>query len=262
MRRNVKSYDNPAYIASCSFGKDSIATILLALENKQPLDAVVFSEVMFDHKRGISGEIPEHIEWVSSTAIPGLAKLGVTVDVVRSEKDYLTLFNTVIQSGKHKGMLRGWMIGGKCQANRELKINPIHKYYRQFREQGVVQYVGIAADEPRRLARMKTEGYISKVSLLEQYGYTEAMAMEKCSEYGLLSPLYDFAQRGGCWFCPNCRIPIFAALRRTHPDLWHELQLLSQVPKKCSEGFSYTQTLSEVEHKMDAYECNLQTNKS
>lgn len=77
------TYDNPAYIASCSFGKDSIATILLALEHGEPLDAAVFSEVMFDHRRGISGEIPEHIEWVYTTAIPRLAELGVKVDVVR-----------------------------------------------------------------------------------------------------------------------------------------------------------------------------------
>ena len=43
----------PTYIASCSFGKDSIATILLALEHDEPLDRVVFSEVMFDHARNI-----------------------------------------------------------------------------------------------------------------------------------------------------------------------------------------------------------------
>ena len=49
------------YIASRSFGKDSIATVLLALEKGEPLDAVLFCEVMFDHARGISGEIPEHI---------------------------------------------------------------------------------------------------------------------------------------------------------------------------------------------------------
>ena len=47
------------HIASCSFGTDSMATILLALENNEPLDRVVFSEVMFDNERGISGEIPE-----------------------------------------------------------------------------------------------------------------------------------------------------------------------------------------------------------
>lgn len=41
------------HIASCSFGKDSIATILLALENNEPLDRVVFSEVMFYISRKI-----------------------------------------------------------------------------------------------------------------------------------------------------------------------------------------------------------------
>lgn len=80
------------YIASCSFGKDSIATILLALENNEPLDRVVFSEVMFDHEKGISGEIPEHIEWVYSTAIPKLEEMGVKVDVVRAKKDYKSFF--------------------------------------------------------------------------------------------------------------------------------------------------------------------------
>lgn len=82
----------PLYIASCSFGKDSIATILLALEHNEPLDRAVFVEVMFDNERGISGEIPEHIEWVYSTAIPTLEAMGVKVDVVRSENDYIGCF--------------------------------------------------------------------------------------------------------------------------------------------------------------------------
>ena len=80
------------YIASCSFGKDSLATILLALEHGEPLDGVVFSEVMFDHEKGISGEIPEHIEWIYSTAIPKLESMGVSVDVVRAKKDYKSFF--------------------------------------------------------------------------------------------------------------------------------------------------------------------------
>ena len=249
-----KIYENPVYIASCSFGKDSIATILLALEHDEPLDAVVFSEVMFDHSRGISGEIPEHIEWVYSVAIPRLAELGVKVDVVRSEKDYVTLFHTIIQSGTHKGMKRGWLMGGKCNANRDLKLQPIHRYYKQYRDRGVVQYVGIAIDEPRRLARMQTRGYIRKVSLLEKYGYTEADAWRKCEEYGLLSPIYETAHRGGCWFCPNCRIPVFVDLRKRHPELWRELQVLSKVENKSSEGFVYGRTFPQIEQKMDDYE--------
>lgn len=38
--------DRPTYIASCSFGKDSLATILLALEHNEPLDRAIFCEVV------------------------------------------------------------------------------------------------------------------------------------------------------------------------------------------------------------------------
>lgn len=90
------------YIASCSFGKDSIATILLALENDEPLDRVVFSEVMFDHEKGISGEIPEHIEWIYNIAIPRLDSMGVNVDVVKSNKDYKYFFANAVGGGNSK----------------------------------------------------------------------------------------------------------------------------------------------------------------
>ena len=90
---------NKIHIASCSFGKDSLASILLALENNEPLDRVVFAEVMFDHERGISGETPEHIEWIYSTAIPKLAEMGVKVDVVKSKKDYIHFFRSAVGGG-------------------------------------------------------------------------------------------------------------------------------------------------------------------
>lgn len=89
----------PIHIASCSFGKDSIATILLALEHNEPLDRVVFAEVMFDHSRGISGEIPENIEWVYSTAIPKLEAMGIPVDVVRAERHYIYFFSKCHRGG-------------------------------------------------------------------------------------------------------------------------------------------------------------------
>ena len=181
------------HIASCSFGKDSIATILLALENNEPLDRVVFAEVMFDHERGISGEIPEHIEWVYDTAIPKLEQMGVKVDVVKSKKDYIHFFRSAVGGGRHKGKIYGFPIGGMCVINRECKRDPIHKYYKQFNDAEIVQYVGIAADEPKRLARLDKESKIRQISLLAKYGYTEDMAKAKCLEYGLLSPIY----RGG-----------------------------------------------------------------
>ena len=180
------------HIASCSFGKDSIATILLALENNEPLDRVVFAEVMFDHERGISGEVPEHIEWVYNTAIPELERMGIMVDVVRSTRDYKSLCHKVLKSGKNKGKCYGVQNSKPCYANSDLKIAPIRSYLRRLNKvYDVIQYVGIAADEPKRLSRL--EG-TNKVSLLHKYGYTEAMAKEKCREYNLLSPQYRGAE--------------------------------------------------------------------
>ncbi len=40
----------PLHIVSCSGGKDSVATILLAAQHGEPMDEIVFAEVMFDKK--------------------------------------------------------------------------------------------------------------------------------------------------------------------------------------------------------------------
>lgn len=238
------------YIASCSFGKDSIATILLALENNEPLDRVVFSEVMFDHERGISGEIPEHIEWIYNTAIPKLESMGVKVDIVKAAKDYKSFFVNAVGGGKYKGKLYGFPIGGMCVINRECKLKPIHDYYKQYANYDIVQYVGIAQDEQKRLARLKG----NQISLLDKYGHTEKMAYDMCAKENLLSPIYESGTRGGCWFCMNGKLPQYINIRTKHPEMWEQLRELSKIPNLCSYGFKYGKTLQQVEQEMDRYE--------
>lgn len=243
----------PLYIASCSFGKDSIATILLALEHNEPLDRAVFVEVMFDNERNISGEIPEHIEWVYSTAIPRLEAMGVKVDVVRSKQDYVTLCRKILKKGKKAGNYYGVQSSRFCYANSECKIAPIKRYYKSFgKATKIVQYVGIAIDEPVRLARL--EG-TNKVSLLAKYGYTEKMAMTKCEEYDLVSPNYRGGEkRGGCWFCYNAHISRYVKIRQKHPDYWQALRELYFSTN--SQKFKYDKSLEEIEVKMNEYEDN------
>ena len=48
---------SPKHVVSCSFGKDSIATILLALEHGEPLDEAVYCEVMFDDANDASADL-------------------------------------------------------------------------------------------------------------------------------------------------------------------------------------------------------------
>lgn len=81
----------------------------------------------------------------------------------------------------------------------------------------VVQYLGIALDEPKRLARL--DG-ITKVSPLAAIGWTEADCRKWCEENDLLSPIYTTATRGGCWFCHNQSIGQLRLLRKNYPDLW------------------------------------------
>lgn len=200
---------------------------------------------MFDHSRGISGEVPEHIEWVYSAAIPKLEAMGVKVDVVRAERDYVWYFGQKVK-GRYAGKYIGFAVAGMCHINRDCKVRAINKYLKQFED--VIQYIGIAKDEPNRLGRL--DG-IKKISLLDKYNYTEAMARQKAEEYGLLSPIYTTGSRNGCWFCPNCSIKQFSRLRKAHPDLWSELVKLSHTPNLCSYGFKYGKTVQEVERLMD-----------
>lgn len=249
------------YVCSCSFGKDSLATVLLALEHGEPLDAVVFCEVMYDLERGISGEDRSHIEWVKGVAIPRLEGMGVRCVHVRGGVDYVSSFRKEIGSGVNSGKKRGFPIARMCCIQRECKVLPIRKWYKEeYFSKGydVVEYVGIAVDEPERLLSLRKSDSvrISKESLLAKYGVTETMALLKCAEYDLLSPIY-FSSRGtrnGCWFCPNQGVSAFCGLRRESPELWGELKVLDKEDNLASRLFKYDMSVSDVERKMDEYE--------
>lgn len=130
-------------------------------------------------------------------------------------------------------------------------MRPIRDYYKGFGDCDIVQYVGIASDEPNRLSRLKP----NQVSLLAKYGYTEKMAYDLCRDCELLSPIYENSSRGGCFFCPNAKLREFIHLRKHHPELWDELRVLSETPNLCSYGFKYGKTFQEIEKAMNAKEC-------
>lgn len=239
-------------IQSWSGGKDSTASIILEHIYGLPCSTVIFSEVMFDRRREISGEQPEHISWVRNKAIPLLESWGYEVKILRADKDFLDLFYNKPVKSKHperRDKYSGFLLGGKCAANRDLKIRPIKEFLRSI-EGEYTQYVGIAADEPKRLARL--EG-TNKVSLLQRYGYTEQMALDLCKQYGLLSPIYDFTHRGGCWFCPLATISEYAYTKQHHPELWEKLRQLSHTENLVSSGFKYGLTFAQVDANVDGY---------
>lgn len=234
------------YVASCSFGKDSMATIILALKHKEPLDEVVYCEVMFDEKT--SGEVPEHRNFIHSVAIPFLKKVEVPVHIVKSHKTFVGQFqHRVGGDGRSAGKIWSWPLCRRCYVQRDLKVRPMNAWKRaNWSGDEIVQYVGIADDEMDRLARIDSYKYPT-ASLLEKYGVTEDAALELCRKHNLLSPIYEFAPRNGCFFCPNAKERELRHLYDHHPDLWGRLLELQAFPEKATELFTRELRFDEID---------------
>ena len=87
----------------------------------------------------------------------------------------------------------------------------------QGADTNIVQYLGIAADEPERIVKHDKPGF--KMPLVE-IGWDEAFCRQWCEGNGLLSPIYTSATRGGCWFCHNQGVDQLRQRRHNYPELW------------------------------------------
>lgn len=132
---------------------------------------------MFD--RQTSGEVPEHRDFIYNRLKPFCEKeLGIPFTVLRAGKTYEDVFHHIIVRGPHQGEKRGFVWPGMCAVNRDCKVPPIKKYNASLSPE-TVSYVGIAADEPVRLARLAGT---NKVSLLDKCalpGFVDSKNEEK-----------------------------------------------------------------------------------
>ena len=184
------------YVASLSFGKDSMAMLIKIKELGLPLDEVIYVDIMFDDN--ISGETPEMASFISKAEKILKEKFDIEVTHLRGIT-FKEQFYKIKQKGKHAGDNYGfpYTIGAWC--NDRLKMQPIKEYMRRQKEQ-IIQYVGIAYDEPERYERLNHETHIAPLYDLK---ITEKEAMEICEKYDLLSPIYKTSFRGGAGFAQN-----------------------------------------------------------
>ena len=128
---------------------------------------------------------------------------------------YEECFYRKMTSGKFAGTIKGFPMqkGNWCA---KLKLNALSQM--AAATNGCVQYLGIAADEPKRIARHINRPNI-KLPLVE-LGWEEDLCGLWCKYSGLLSPIYETSGRGGCWFCHNQGVGQLRLLRKVHPDLW------------------------------------------
>lgn len=230
------------YIASCSFGKDSLAMIIKIKELGLPLDEVFYVDIRFDDEQ-YSGEMPLMREFIPKAKKILKDKFDIEVKEIKAKTTFKKQFYKVKQRGKHIGDSYGfpYPLGAWC--NSYLKLEPIKDYLKQFKGEEVIQYVGIAYDEPKRYERLNHNTHIAPLYDLK---ITENEAMKICKNNDLLSPIYETSFRAGCWFCVKQSISQLRNLYRTYPELFNKLK---DMEKDSHNTFRPNCTLEQLEER-------------
>lgn len=89
----------------------------------------------------------------------------------------------------------------------------------------VVQYIGIASDEKKRLQRKTHTNGAFKYPLVE-WGWTESDCLNYCYSLGYdWGGLYRTFARVSCWCCPLQPIGELYKLWNLYPELWAKLEV-------------------------------------
>lgn len=193
------------YIASVSGGKDSIAMALRIIEEKLTLNELVFCDtgLEYDHVYSTIQKLQQY------TDIP-----VVTIKSQISFEEYL--LNFTFKNGnrvKFPGHNNRW-------CTNLLKIQVINKYLREKRQNYVIyQYIGIAADEPKRV-----KDNPKLIYPLVEWGMTEADCLKYCYSKGFdFDNFYQNHKRCGCYLCPLSSLEDLRILRHDYRDKWNHI---------------------------------------
>ena len=211
------------HCASVSFGKDSLAMLLLILEKEIPLDEVIFYDTgmefgaIYSIRDSVSKMLNERNIKFTEISPPNT----FIYDMLHRE---IHKKNGTIQHGF------GWC-GGACRWGTGIKTRALDKYTKNCHV-----YVGIAADEPERLARLGA----NKSSPIANAGMTEKDCLEFCHQNGFFwnegrIELYTILNRVSCWCCRNKNIKELRNIYLYLPQYWDrlkELQLQIDMPMK------------------------------
>ena len=198
------------YVVSLSGGKDSTAMLLRLLEEKRPVDLILFCDT------GL--EFPQMYEHLARLE----AYIGRPITRLKAEHDFEYYFlhytpkrkNPVL--AQYSGM--SWAGPRNRWCTGILKTRVINAYLKELREDyTLIEYVGIAADETKRV---KDKNYP-----LVEWGMTEKDCLSYCYRRGFdWGGLYEIFSRVSCWCCPLQSLEELRKLYRHFPDLWQQLE--------------------------------------
>ena len=201
------------YIASVSFGKDSLAMLLLLIEKRMPLDEVVFYDTGMEFKA---------IYNIRDKILPLLEKNNIKYTELKPNCEFCyKMFEKPVNVGKpneHKGY--SWC-GGRCRWGTTEKVKLLERYCA-----GNYEYVGIAFDEPKRLSKERKG---NKLFPLADCKMTEKNCLLFCRERGFNwqecgIDLYDILDRVSCWCCGNKNLKELKNYYLYLPEYWEKLK--------------------------------------
>lgn len=222
------------HIASVSFGKDSLAMLLRLIEEKRPLDEVVFYNTGMEF---------EAIYYIRDKIVELLEKNNIKYTELKPKCDFCyKMFDKPVKSRDgttHNGY--SWC-GGKCRWGTTEKLQALEKYCK-----GSVEYVGIAVDEQRRL---KKESKGKKLYPLVFWNMTEKDCLEYCRSRGYrwiefsnidgAVDLYDILDRVSCWCCANKNLKELKNYYLYLPAYWERLKKLQSKTDRPFKNNKYT----------------------
>jgi 3'-phosphoadenosine 5'-phosphosulfate sulfotransferase (PAPS reductase)/FAD synthetase len=205
------------YIASLSYGKDSMAMLEVIKRYNMPMDRIVHVEIMATDT--IPADLPPMMKFKAKADKIIKDRYGIEVENFRLEHNFQECFymkrGRTGRKSKFAGKLYGWpMVRGQW-CLQQLKLPALMTAAKQS-SGSVIEYIGIAADEPKRFHNLSER----KRSPLVEHGITEAECRQICEELDLLSPIYNQTTRGGCWFCHNQSVGQLRLLRKQYPEYW------------------------------------------
>ena len=217
------------YVLSMSYGKDSIACIEAIMQLGYPLDEIAHAEIWATDD--LPAELPEMVEWKQRADELIYDRYGYRVKhytlMRNGEKvTYEKIFHE-LRVDKETGEVRyfgfptmkiRWCAYMKRQALAQVTRLPKGKA--RWYTNRIVQYLGIAADEPERIERHTKENVVLP---LVDIGWNEAYCRKWCEDNNLLSPIYQNHARGGCWFCQFQPTESLRDVRDNYPDLWKRM---------------------------------------
>ena len=210
-------------VVSFSGGKDSTAMLLKMIEQGIQIDCILFCDTGLEFP-----QMYEHIDKVER-------ETGLTITRVKPDMDFEYLMFDKPINRKDSSALQikygaaqtghGWPGPKMRWCTKSLKDTPRERFLKAFKPYYEMRYyVGIAADEQKRLER-KTNQNPGHIHPLVEWGMTEADCLEYCYSKGYdWGGLYKLFDRVSCWCCPLQPLEDLRKLRIHFPDLWEQLK--------------------------------------